>query len=380
MKIVLIPARGGSKGVPDKNLKEVGGISLVVRAINAAKNSSADIVIVSTDSEKIATISRNAGAQVHNRSKINSGDSASSESVIMEVISTYEAIWPERSFLALLQPTSPFIEPQDIDACLEISTQGKVGFTAFENHSFAWEEVNGVWIPLGHPETHRPRRQELNRRVVETGACYAFPVDEFVKTGFRFCANPEPVMVSFPRNLEIDSLSDLEIAEFCNRYTKNNFELPLTLPKFIITDFDGCLTDDRVTVSSNGVESIVANRKDGLAIHTLSAMGVKVLILSSEKNDVVSHRAKKMGVNCLESSLNKLEVLERFVSESGLENRDIWYCGNDLNDLGIMNAGFYSFCPADATREVIENANHVLKSKGGQGILSEIAQLIKDKK
>ena len=90
MRILIIPARGGSKGIPKKNLKTVNGISLIERSIRTALKSKVDEIIVSTDDKEISEVALKYGVSLHKRSKKNSGDAASTESVVSEVINEFE--------------------------------------------------------------------------------------------------------------------------------------------------------------------------------------------------------------------------------------------------------------------------------------------------
>lgn len=213
VRVIIIPARGGSKGVPLKNLRQIGGKSLIQRAVTSALGARADLVIVSTDNQEISTQGNALGALIHNRSEDTSGDTASSESVIKEVIQDLGDNWPSDASVALLQATSPFIETSTINDCLDLAGQGKVGFSAVQSHKFLWMQTTNGWQPINHPIDHRPRRQELEGQVYETGAVYAFPKDEFLKFGYRFCAPAVPVLVSQKTAIDIDSIDDLLLAE-----------------------------------------------------------------------------------------------------------------------------------------------------------------------
>jgi N-acylneuraminate cytidylyltransferase len=145
------------------------------------------------------------------------------------------------------------------------------------------------------------------------------------------------------------------------------------LPKIIITDFDGCLTDDRVWLNQDGEEFVAANRKDGLAIKRLKNLGIQVVIASTETNKVVVARGNKMGVEVLQGLADKAEAIEQYLNQKNLSWNDIWYIGNDVNDLGAIERANLSLSPADAVKKVRNTVDIVLQSKGGSGILSEIA-------
>ena len=148
------------------------------------------------------------------------------------------------------------------------------------------------------------------------------------------------------------------------------------LPKIIFSDFDGCLTDDRVWLNQDGEEFVAANRKDGLAVNRLKALGIIVVITSTETNKVVTARATKLGIEALQGLSNKVEAIERHLVNSKMTWNDVWYIGNDVNDLGAIRKAGFSICPNDAVKEVKKEVKFKLKTKGGFGVLSEIVSLI----
>ena len=143
-------------------------------------------------------------------------------------------------------------------------------------------------------------------------------------------------------------------------------------PKVIFTDFDGCLTDDRVWLNQDGEEFVAANRKDGLAVQRLKKLGIQVIIASTETNKVVLARGNKIGVEVLQGLADKAEAIDKYLKENKLFWKDIWYVGNDVNDLGAIEKARFSICPADAVKKVKKSVNLILKTKGGYGILEEI--------
>ncbi len=143
-------------------------------------------------------------------------------------------------------------------------------------------------------------------------------------------------------------------------------------PKVIFTDFDGCLTDDRVWLNQDGEEFVAANRKDGLAVQRLKKLGIQVVIASTESNKVVLARGNKIGVEVLQGLADKAEAIDKYLKENNLVWKDIWYVGNDVNDLGAIEKAKFSICPADAVKKVKKSVNLILKTKGGYGILEEI--------
>jgi N-acylneuraminate cytidylyltransferase len=147
-------------------------------------------------------------------------------------------------------------------------------------------------------------------------------------------------------------------------------------PKILFTDFDGCLTADRVWLNHEGEEFVAANRKDGLAVKRLINLGIQVVIASTETNKVVLARGNKMGVEVLQGLADKAEAIEQYLKQKNLSWNDVWYIGNDVNDLGAIERANLSICPADAVKKVRKSVDILLKTKGGYGILSEIATLL----
>ena len=147
-------------------------------------------------------------------------------------------------------------------------------------------------------------------------------------------------------------------------------------PKILFTDFDGCLTDDRVWLNQEGEEFVAANRKDGLAVKRLKNLGIQVVITSTETNKVVLARGIKMGVEVLQGLAEKTESIEQYINQKNLSWKDVWYIGNDVNDLGAIRKAKFSICPSDAVKAVKKEVDLKLKTKGGYGVLSELATLL----
>ena len=383
MRILIIPVRGGSKGIPNKNLQTVNGITLTDRAIRTSLKAKIDKLIVSTDSSEIKKfVTKYPGVIIHNRSESTSNDTASSDSVILEVINDLGNEWvEEETQIGIYQATSPFVEIKTINLCFEESEKGNVGFSAKKFHSFVWEQQQN-WIPINHPEDYRPRRQELNEKVIESGAIYCFPLKQFKEKKYRFCSNPVPVMFEDLHSIEIDDKEELQLSNLiATQYEISNFKgfLDKPLPKVLFTDFDGCLTDDKVKTNIFGIESVIANRKDGLGVKRLKKMGIEVIITTAQTNNVVLKRAQKLNVKIFKDLENKANAIEKYLIESKLTWQDVWYLGNEVNDLVPLSKAALSFCPLDAAIEVFLVAQVVLSRKGGEGLLGEIASRLERK-
>src|SRR5689334_2240060 len=136
--VAVIPARGGSKGVPGKNVAPVGGVPLVARAVRAALAAGIADVRVSTDDAAIAAAAEAASARVIERPAAIAGDTASSESALLHALDVLAAEGVEPTALAFLQATSPFIEPAPLARAVRRVLDGEADsvLSAFETYAF----------------------------------------------------------------------------------------------------------------------------------------------------------------------------------------------------------------------------------------------------
>ena len=209
--LAVIPARGGSKGIPGKNLQDVGGHSLVARSVQAAFASrGVDRVVVSTDDDAIAEEAQAHGAEVVRRPAAIAGDSASSESALLHALDTLEQQGPLPAQLVFLQCTSPFTSGSQIDQVLAAlqNPEIKSSFAVAPWHGFLWRR-DGSGINHA-PQQPRQRRQDLEPAFLETGAIYAMTTDAFRASGSRFCAPWQPVVID-DSGPEIDNPADLAL-------------------------------------------------------------------------------------------------------------------------------------------------------------------------
>jgi len=215
MRIVgLIPARGGSKGIPRKNLQTVGDNSLVAIKILQASASICNEIWVTTEDGEIAELAKQYGSGVIERPNRLAEDFAGSDDVLTHAIETLE-LTPE-DFIVMLQPTSPLLRLSSVDGCINkllLNPNLNSVLTLKEAHPFMWEQTTDkFWNPSGHKREFRPMRQEFNPSGWETGGCYAARVNSVLETKLRF---PEPtglVSVNHIEALDIDVIEDLVMA------------------------------------------------------------------------------------------------------------------------------------------------------------------------
>jgi len=150
----------------------------------------------------------------------------------------------------------------------------------------------------------------------------------------------------------------------------NNLEL-------IIYDFDGVMTDNKVYVDQDGNEMVQVNRVDGLGVAE-KKIGIKQIIISTEKNPVVSMRANKLDIPCLQGIVNKKYALTNYCQKNNIDLIKVAYVGNDINDKDAMEIVGFTFCPVDAHKTIKEISGHVFKRNGGDGVIRELLDLIKE--
>lgn len=372
----MIPARGGSKGVPGKNLAPVAGVSLLGRAIQACRAAgNVDLVLVSTDDPAIAAEGERHGATVIRRPADLAGDTASSESAVLHALDQLDA---DPEVTLLVQCTSPFLRASDVAAAVErvITGAADAAFTAAPFHGFVWRTNDGIARGINHEEAGRLRRQERDPEFLEDGAVYAMRTRGLRDGGHRFFGRISLVPTDPDRVLEIDEPGDLDRA----RALSPLLDVPRVPQRSdvdaVVLDFDGTQTDDRVWITAEGDERVQVHRGDGLGVAALRRAGLPVLILSSEVNPVVRRRATKLGVPVIHGVTDKAAALADWCSGENLDPSRVLYLGNDANDIGCFRTVGWPIAVASAHPDVQQHVRLTTAAAGGRGAVREIASWI----
>jgi YrbI family 3-deoxy-D-manno-octulosonate 8-phosphate phosphatase len=133
------------------------------------------------------------------------------------------------------------------------------------------------------------------------------------------------------------------------------------------------MTDNRVWVNEDGIESVAVNRGDGMGVSMIRKRGIPQIILSTERNRVVQARADKLQIPAIQGSDNKEHDLAVYCLKHSVDLSRVLYVGNDINDLAVMQTVGFRVAPADAVSEILAIADYVTKSVGGGGVVREIA-------
>ncbi|MEY9486670.1 YrbI family 3-deoxy-D-manno-octulosonate 8-phosphate phosphatase [Streptomyces calvus] len=381
--LAVIPARGGSKGVPAKNLAPVGGIPLVARAVRECRAARhVTDVVVSTDDQAIAAAARQAGAEVVLRPAAIAGDTATSEAAVLHAMDSHEALHGAPVDVVLLvQCTSPFLVREDVDAVAGavVADGADTAVTVAPFHGFVWRDGDDETAGghgVNHDKSFRPRRQDRPQDFLETGAAYAMDAAGFREHKHRFFGRTELVRTDPARVLEIDDPHDLARARALAPLF--DADRPGALPTAqdidaVVLDFDGTQTDDRVLIDSDGQEFVAVHRGDGLGIAALRRSGLKLLILSTEQNPVVAARARKLKLPVLHGIDRKDLALKQWCEEQGIAPERVLYVGNDVNDLPCFALVGWPVAVASAHDVVRGAARAVTTLPGGDGAIREIA-------
>ena len=212
MKTVsVILARGGSKGIPKKNIIDIDGKPLIAYAIQSSINSKVSETWVSTDDKDIAAEAENYGAKILWRPAELSTDTSTSESALLHFADNVNF-----DMLVFIQPTSPLLLSEDINSGLELMNKNDSVFSAYKEHWYPrWtkENILGTEVSMADDwNIHkRPRRQDVKEKYVENGAFYITTRKNLLQSGLRYSKNIGIFEMPFYRSFQVDTQEDLMI-------------------------------------------------------------------------------------------------------------------------------------------------------------------------
>lgn len=213
--VAIIPARGGSKGIPGKNLMDLCGKPLIAHTIEHARSApSVQRVIVSTDDDEIARVAVMFGAEVIRRPPEISGDTARSEAAIVHVLeelSRRERYEPD--LLVFLQATSPLRRAEDVQAAIDLLVRENADslFSACRFHGFLWQRKGESWVSVDFDYKKRPRRQERAEEIMENGAIFVFKPWVLQKYNDRMGGKIAAYLMPAIDSFELDQPEDVEL-------------------------------------------------------------------------------------------------------------------------------------------------------------------------
>lgn len=406
--LAIIPARGGSKGIPRKNIRSFGGYPLIAYSIAAGLQAgTVTRVIVSTDDEEIARVARQYGAETP---FLRPTEHAQDQTLDLPVfqhalawLAEQEGYHPE--LVIQLRPTSPVRPPTLVDEAVRLllehpeadSVRGVV--PAGQNPHKMWKinPDNGQMIPLlsveGISEPYNAPRQALPPVYWQTGHIDVIRPHVFAANSMSG-KTILPVIIDPAYTVDIDTPKDwaryewlvthddLEIVrpvsprlESEPPVQKNRRPLPDPVD-LVVFDFDGVMTDNRVWVDEDGREMVAAYRSDSMGLSYLRKAGVEAVVISTEVNPVVAARCRKMKIPYVQGVEDKASVLQEMLRDRQLDASRVIYVGNDVNDLPCFPLVGCALAVADAQPAALREADIVLTRRGGYGAVREVCDLL----
>ncbi|XP_070849845.1 N-acylneuraminate cytidylyltransferase A [Chaetodon trifascialis] len=379
----LILARGGSKGIPLKNIKMLAGVPLIGWVLRAAVDSDMfDSVWVSTDHDEIEKVAKAWGAKVHRRSPEVSKDSSTS----LETIQEFVRLNPEVDVICNIQATSPCLHPFHVKEALEMITLQNFDsvFSVVRRHQFRWQEVkkrSGEFTKaLNLDPKKRPRRQDWDGELCENGSFYFTKRDLIVNKGVLQGDNVAYYEMLPEYSVDIDVDIDWPVAEQrVLRYGYFGRDTP-ELVRLMFCNVSGCLTEGRIFLSVSGEEMVSINTRDTMGIRMLQRAEVEVVLLTSSADPVAKSLTntlgKRTGCQVIEVGEEPLDDLKPLVEQRKLQWKDVAFMGNDKPDVNCLNLAGLSAVPGDAPVVAINAAKYTCHSVGGKGAMREFAEHI----
>ena len=374
--IAFIPARGGSKSIPEKNIKKFCGKPLIFWNLSSLQESNIDEIIVATDSLKIKEVVNSfnfSKVKVHERSTKNAQDTSSTESVILEYINSTN-LSDEDTFM-LVQATSPFTQTKHFNEGLELFKKHDSILTCCESKRFSWK--NGK--ALNYDIYNRPRRQDFQGTLIENGAFYISSVSAIKETKNRISGDIGIYQMPEYTYTEIDESEDWIVGEsLMKRFVLKKSKIDFSKIKIFLSDVDGVLTDAGMYYAESGDEMKKFCTYDGMGFQLLQKTGVKVGILTTEDRQLNRRRAKKLGLDFdFHGARDKLQIVKDLCEKVNISLNEVAYIGDDVNCFELLSHVGIAACPSNAVEKVKLIPNIIqLERNGGEGVVREFVELI----
>jgi YrbI family 3-deoxy-D-manno-octulosonate 8-phosphate phosphatase len=398
--LVVIPARGGSKGIPRKNIRLLAGFPLIAYSIEIARQAAlVTRIIVSTDDEEIAAVARGLGAEVpFLRPPELAQDDTRDLPVFQHALNwlnAKEGYIPE--LVVQLRPTTPIRERNSLDRAIKLmfdhpaADSVRAVVIPDKNPFKMWTiSPDGMLKPLIQldeiPEAYNAPRQSLPEAYWHSGQIDVIRPETLLVKNSMSGDNIVPITLDPLYAVDIDTMDTWQYAEWVIRSHKLDLAYPGKPPRswpekisLAVFDFDGVFTDNRVWVDEQGHEMVAAYRSDSFGISRLASWGIPTLVISTEPNPVVEARCKKMKVEYVHGVQDKVPVLSEILRQKGIPPNETIFTGNDINDLGCFKLAGFAVAVADALPEALNNADLILQHRGGHGAVRELCELILNK-
>lgn len=397
--LAIIPARGGSKGIPHKNIKPFADYPLISYSIAAGlQANSVTRVIVSTDDEEIAAVARQWGAETP---FLRPAELAQDQTTDLPVfqhalrwLKEHEDYSPD--LVIQLRPTSPIRPRNCVDEAVTLLQQHPAADSvrgvvpSGQNPYKMWrlhgkdESMTPLLTLEGLVEPFNAPRQALPPTFWQTGHIDVIRPQVILEQHSMSGRSILPYEIDARYTVDIDTPFDWLRYEWLVR----NGDLDMVDPacrrrrlpvktSLVVMDFDGVLTDNLVHVDEQGNEQVTASRGDSMGIRLVrEGLPINFMVISTEINPVVTTRCKKLKLEVFQGINDKPAVFRRVLQEKGIPADEVVFIGNDVNDLGCMEIAGYAVVPVDAEPFVKRHADLVLTRKGGKGAVREFCDIL----
>ncbi|MBB3123533.1 N-acylneuraminate cytidylyltransferase [Mesoflavibacter sabulilitoris] len=375
--IGFIPLRQGSKGIPGKNKRKMVGRPLFTWVLGEALHSDLDIVYVYTDDAWIINFIEKEyyytdKVKVLQRSASSATDTASTESAMLEFA---ETINYDFDVFCLLQATSPFTTATDINTSLSKLRDGHDStVSVVSTHRFTW---NSDGTPQNYDYNHRPRRQDFEGLLVENGAVYTCTKAVLQHKQNRLGDKVGIVHMPEESLQEIDSENDWLVVEQLLIARQQGLKKAEKITHLVL-DVDGVFTDGTITYTKDGEHTKQFDMRDGMGLEILRQFGVTVMIMTSERSELVAKRMQKLQIEQVFLGVkDKYTLLTYLAKAQGFNLNNVAYVGDDVNDLANICSVGWSLAPSNAMKEVTNQADIILPKPSGDGAIRSACQFIK---
>jgi len=392
--LAIIPARGGSKGLPGKNLRRVLGHPLLAYSIAAAKSSRlVTRTICSTDDATIAAAARQYGAETpFMRPAELAGDETLDLPVFQHALAWLEQQekWRADSVVQL-RPTSPVRPPGLVDQAVQMlvddpaATAVRAVCPAPANPFKMWRvDLGGPYmrnlldVP-GNPEPYNSPRQVLPQAWWQTGLIDVARA-EVIRAGSMTGSRILPLRHDSKWAIDIDDAEALQrAAEAITALAAVTPSVRVDLAgiRLLVLDVDGTLTPGTMYYGEKGEALKRFDTRDGHGLGNVRARGIEVAVITREKSAATAARMRKLGIkHFFEGVLDKLPVLRDLTAQLGLALNQVAYVGDDEGDVAclqaVREAGGLSCAPGDAHPTAQACAVLLTQKGGGRGAVREV--------
>jgi N-acylneuraminate cytidylyltransferase len=374
--LAYMPLRGGSKSIPGKNIRPLAGKPLFTWALAEALASGCfEEVWAGTDSLDIRrAVEREFPDRVRlfERSAATCTDAASTESALLEFMAHTGF-----DVLCTVQATAPLTRAGDFRAARRrfLDEHADSLLTATRSKRFYWNERGE---PLNYDPAMRPRRQDFAGTLMENGAFYFTTRAVLIEHGCRLGGRISIYEMPPQSATELDEPGDWAVLEaLLLRRRRDARAAARPRIRGLVVDVDGTLTDGGMYYGAEGEALKKFNTRDAHGLLRLERAGIRVGVITAEQSASVDARMRKLGIaHYFPGAGDKLATLQALAANWGLGLDELAYMGDDLNDLGCLQAVGCACCPADAAAEVRACADHVTEQRAGAGAVREICELL----